>query len=419
MKKILCFMLVLILTVSSAICVSAAETDEKEVTIDGAAFSYRVLADNTVEILRGEKFIPKEIEGLPVTVLGEDSFARLNDLKGEVPDTVTYIGDGAFRFIENMKTIEIPDSVAYIGVSAFEGCESLAEVRIPSGITQIADRAFADCWALKKVELNEGLRIIGYCAFAYTGVKNIKFPSSLRFIDQYAFISCGEKKFDFSDVSQNLYLADYSIGYYGDFSEGNLKPQKGITVVSSPKAFRAADYAFDNSFKSVVKMTENEVLGSRQAPSGSSFYLSIQGTSPSSFELPKYSFSDPTAIKLTSDGKIAALKKGNAYITATDKKGNKYTFTVYVYDNPRLLNKVGGKYKAASSVSVRQGKTVTLSLRGRAAEIKNKYTSTSGAKIVSKADSDSIKIKGIKKGTSTVKIKVNGVKTFKVKVKVI
>ncbi|MDD6646107.1 MAG: Ig-like domain-containing protein [Oscillospiraceae bacterium] len=109
------------------------------------------------------------------------------------------------------------------------------------------------------------------------------------------------------------------------------------------------------------------------------------------------------------NGKITALNKGKATVTATLTTGKKLTCKVTVTTAPKL---------SKTTVNVKKGETVTVKLSGKVSSINNKYTNTKVAKITSKTNATSLKIKGLKKGNTTLKIKVNGVKTLNLKVKV-
>lgn len=112
-------------------------------------------------------------------------------------------------------------------------------------------------------------------------------------------------------------------------------------------------------------------------------------------------------------GVVTGLKKGTAKITVT-ADGVKTTFKIKVTTNPQLTL----KGKAVKAVQVKKNKTVKLKLTGKVKTIKNVYTNTAKAKITSGKNATVIKVKALKKGTTTLKVKVNGVKTLKLKVKV-
>jgi uncharacterized protein YjdB len=108
------------------------------------------------------------------------------------------------------------------------------------------------------------------------------------------------------------------------------------------------------------------------------------------------------------NGKITALKKGTATITVTTKLEQKVKCRVTVTNSPKL---------SKSSVSVKKGGAVTVKITGKAKAVNNKYTKTKYAKVISKKTASIIKVKGLKKGKTTLKIKVNGV-ILKLKVKI-
>ena len=68
-----------------------------------------------------------------------------NETKVVIPDSVTEIGEHAFKDCESLKEITIPDSVTVIYDEAFKGCESLKEIIIPDSVTEIGDMVFSSC----------------------------------------------------------------------------------------------------------------------------------------------------------------------------------------------------------------------------------------------------------------------------------
>ena len=114
-------------------------------------------------------------------------------------------------------------------------------------------------------------------------------------------------------------------------------------------------------------------------------------------------------IATVSKGKVVALTKGKVRITATLTNGKKLYCYVTVTTSPKL---------SRTTLNLKKGKTATVKLTGKVANINNKYYNTKVAKIVSKANTTSIKVKALKKGTTTLKIRVNGVNVLRLKVKV-
>lgn len=80
-------------------------------------------------------------------------FANVTDLKGcfygciklkkvTIPETITKIGDNAFRECSALPSITIPSSVFALGNKAFLGCAALSEIIIPASVTEIGSQCF-------------------------------------------------------------------------------------------------------------------------------------------------------------------------------------------------------------------------------------------------------------------------------------
>lgn len=123
--------------------------------------------------------------------------------------------------------------------------------------------------------------------------------------------------------------------------------------------------------------------------------------------------SDSKVVSVKS-GNLTAKKKGKVTITAVYNSAVEVKLRYEVTDSPKLT--LNGK--TVTSVTVKKKKTKTLKLYGKASTINNKYTNSKKAKIISKKTSAKIKVKGLKKGKATLKIKVNGSVTLSLKVKV-
>lgn len=116
---------------------------------DPADLDYKILDDGTISITgykgdNTEVRIPKEIDGIAVTSIGEKAFYKHIYLTSvTIPDTVTCIGDYAFYDCHSLTSITIPDTVTYIGNYAFYFCTSLTSIIIPDAVTYIGEYAFS------------------------------------------------------------------------------------------------------------------------------------------------------------------------------------------------------------------------------------------------------------------------------------
>ena len=103
----------------------------------------------------------------------DDGGIEITDLKDktstdvDIPWGVTWIGDSAFEYCENLTSVTIPDSVTSIGVSAFFICAKLTSIIIPDSVTSIGDCAFYGCENLTSVTIPDSVTSIGDEAFAY------------------------------------------------------------------------------------------------------------------------------------------------------------------------------------------------------------------------------------------------------------
>ena len=112
------------------------------------------LRDDTIDSLDigyGTKFI------------GDSAFSFCYNLKSiTIPDSVISIGFSAFLECGNLKSITIPDSVISIDISAFRGCSSLTSITIPDSVTSIGHYAFYDCSSLTSITIPDSVTSIGH-----------------------------------------------------------------------------------------------------------------------------------------------------------------------------------------------------------------------------------------------------------------
>ena len=95
--------------------------------------------------------IPDEIEGLPVTVIGQKAFYNCLLSSITIPENVIKIDNCAFYYCPLLCDIKIPESVTHIGNSAFYKCTSLTDITIPESVSSIGYSAFESCDNLQRI----------------------------------------------------------------------------------------------------------------------------------------------------------------------------------------------------------------------------------------------------------------------------
>ncbi len=114
--------------------------------------------------------------GDTVTSIGNDAFRDCKKLVDVfIPESVREICDFAFIGCELLKEIHFPSSLQKIGICAFSGCSSLVEVEIPDGVVEIGESAFFNCSELTHVVVPKSVKSIGYWAFSNSNSAKITF----------------------------------------------------------------------------------------------------------------------------------------------------------------------------------------------------------------------------------------------------
>lgn len=110
-----------------------------------------------------------------------------------IPDSVTYIGENAFRQCSKLTSVTLPDSITNIRVGTFVGCSALLEITIPDSVTGIEHSAFEFCESLAEINIPDSVEYIGDAAFAYCdGLTDITIPEGVRSIGRWAFSYCDQ-----------------------------------------------------------------------------------------------------------------------------------------------------------------------------------------------------------------------------------
>ena len=108
-----------------------------------------------------------------------------------IPDSVTSIGDYAFRGCTSLASVTIPDNITNIGSWVFGDCTSLIRVTIPDSVTRIGDSAFSGCMSLASVMIGNSVTSIGSDAFFFCkNLADVTIPDSVTNIWVSAFQGC-------------------------------------------------------------------------------------------------------------------------------------------------------------------------------------------------------------------------------------
>lgn len=168
MKKVFCAALAFLLLLVSCSAPAAESGAQKEAEpVTSGAYTYVVLDDGTAEILsytgeEAELSIPADIDGIPVSSIGEKAFYS-NDAIGSlvIPDGVTTIGSNAFCGCHNISSVSLPDTLRKISMYAFSVLPELTHITIPESVEEIGISAFGSCKSLYSVTFLGDPGVIG------------------------------------------------------------------------------------------------------------------------------------------------------------------------------------------------------------------------------------------------------------------
>jgi hypothetical protein len=174
-------------------------------------FTFAPLGDGTYSIkakdvtnMPAEVILPNIYNGKAVTQIDEYAFSNMLEFKGcetiksvVIPNTITYIGKGAFWKCSNLLNITIPDSVKEMGcnphpfaITAFsENAENWTDnvLYIGNHLLEAKDSISG------KYTIKDGtVGITGYAFYDCDNITDVIIPDSVENIGEYAFYNCGK-----------------------------------------------------------------------------------------------------------------------------------------------------------------------------------------------------------------------------------
>lgn len=221
--------------------------------------------------------------------------------------------------------------------------------------------------------------------------------------------------------NKNIRMGNYMFNCYQQHTPYDL----GLYVVGNGKAYTLKDaydklninmdavYSLINKTNlhynfTVVKIAQEKLSATNVSlKSGATKTIKVLNG-----KVKSYKVTNNKVAKVNSKGVVTALNKGKTTVIVTLKDGNKLNCKVNVTTAPKL---------SKPTVNVKVGKIVKVKALGKAKNIALKWTVSNknvNTSIAKKISASVLNIKGVKKGKTTIKVKVNNVKTLTLKVNV-
>ena len=140
---------------------------------ESSDYTYRVLSDNTVEILKysgaeSNVTVPDKIDNKVVKCVGYGAFAENENIVGvTIPAQVTDLQYGVFASCANLETVTFKagSKLQKIAARAFENCSKLQSISLPDSVQTIEENGFAYCKNLGAVDFGNVLKEIDNYSF--------------------------------------------------------------------------------------------------------------------------------------------------------------------------------------------------------------------------------------------------------------
>lgn len=170
------------------------ETDYTEGTYENLA--YKNYSDyieiSGCDVSATDVVIPPEIDGVPVTSIGEYAFYDCKSLISiTIPDRITNIGGSAFFCTPWLEEKQKENSLVIVNDILIDGSTCSGNIIIPDIIKSISNFAFGSCTELTSIIIPDSVESIGIGVFSEcTGLTSVIIPDSVAIIDEMAFSEC-------------------------------------------------------------------------------------------------------------------------------------------------------------------------------------------------------------------------------------
>ena len=349
MKKLLCAVLSGIMAFSTfavavPITASAAESQES-VSATYGDFEYDSVDDYcTIIKYNGSAAnvtIPSEIDGYKVLSIWQGAFYNCTSMESvTIPNSIEYIGLGAFSGCTNLKNIDIRTSgnnIIRICDSAFSHCTSLKSIVIPGNVEFLwvaGGCTFGECTSLKNVVIENGVTVIsGWLFERCSSLESISIPDSVTEIQPGAFFNCTSLK-SITIPKSVTNMNKCSLGY-GDYHNTNTTEKDSNFIIKGYKGTAAETYAKENGFKFIALDVSEPTSVSLNKTAltldvGKSYTLAKTVSPSNAVTSYTWSSSNTSVATVDSNGKVTAKKAGTATITVKTSNGKTATCKVTV-----------------------------------------------------------------------------------------
>ena len=377
-----------------------------------------------------------------ITKIPDELFADCTSLKTIIlPDTLTSIGYDAFtntgwyntrsngfvylgKYLYGYKTMykstdEKGDPTVPVSLSIKSGTLAVAKgalrkanvvkVTIPSSLNYLDAYSLYPAYNIKQFIVNSNNT-------SFVAKNNILFSKNMKKLicapseyknDSYTVPSTVTQicalAFKFNTDIKNIYVSE-NVNMIGasPFNNGDSK-RSVICMEGSTAANAAKDDDVNRIFLEAGIMLSNTKL---TLGAGESCMLSATVSPDIAKRSVSWKSSDPSVVKVE-DGKVTALKKGTATVTAFEKSGKKDACTITVSSSPTAVS------MTKNNLTVGEGEVTVISsrLNDGAASLKRKYTSSDPSVISIDDKCWECRFTAQKAGTATITVETyNGKK---------
>jgi hypothetical protein len=285
-----------------------------------------------------------------------------------IPNSVTSIGEEAFRNAFALTSITIPNSVTAVRTCAFCNASALETVTFAAGsaLASIGNYAFTFATSLESISIPNGVTSIGVGAFeSATSLTSVTFAGNAPSVYSYGFNLVG------ADAVANIGTAATGFGEgttwngltivrAGDTTLPTLTPVTGETNAGATLVIKGTN---------MDRITEVKI-GGTVAPITARTTTSVTVTVPAGLAVGDYTISLTTDDATLLAGGVAQVVAGEVK-AATNQKVNAGSFNTYVavyakgYKGQTLVWKIAGKWFSTvltEDYQVFQRKTIAVGL---------------------------------------------------------